>query len=51
MSNIKVLIEQELKDFVYFMVEKGYTLRLEKEHSTITYDLLQKYINEYLENF
>jgi hypothetical protein len=49
MSDIKVLIEKELKDFIDFMVMKGYTLRLGKEHSIITYEILQKYINEYLE--
>lgn len=51
MNNIKTLIEQELKDFVDFMVEKGYTLRLDEEHSSITYEILQEYIGEYLERF
>ena len=49
MSNIKVLIEQELKDFVDFLFTKGYSLRLDEEHSVITYEILQQYIDEYLE--
>jgi len=48
MNNIKVLIDQELKDFIDFLSEKGYLLRLEKEHSVITYEILQQYIDEYL---
>lgn len=49
MSDIKILLEQEFKDFIEFLIEKGYTLRLEKGHSAITYEILQEYIDEYLE--
>jgi hypothetical protein len=49
MSEIKILITQELKDFIDFIGEKGYVLKLDKKHSSITFDILQKYIDEYLE--
>ena len=51
MSDIKILIDKEIKDFVEFMKNNDYVLRLEEEHSTITKEILQKYIDEYLESF
>ncbi len=49
MSDIKILIEREILDFIKFMTSKEYCLRNEKEHSEITEELLQDYIDEYLE--
>jgi phosphoribosyl-ATP pyrophosphohydrolase len=49
MNEIKKLIGQEIRDFIIFMSEKEYTLRLFEEHSAITQEILEKYIEEYLE--
>jgi hypothetical protein len=51
MSDIKFLIEKELKDFVDFLAEKKYILSTEMDYSKITPSILQELINEYLENF
>lgn len=49
MNEIKKLIGQEIRDFIVFMASKEYALRLFKEHSIITEEILNKYIDEYLE--
>jgi len=49
MNDIRMLIEQQLKDFIDFLAERKYFLLSEKEHSRITFKILQELINEYME--
>ena len=49
MSDIRMLVEIEILGFIDFLNEKGYFLRNNTdEHSTITYEILKKYMHEYL---
>ena len=48
MSDIKILVEQEILGFVDFAGEKGYFLRNDDEHVRITYEILLKLVREYL---
>lgn len=47
--SINLLIKSKLVDFALFMGQKDYLFRLEKEHSKLTSEDLEKYIEEYLE--
>jgi hypothetical protein len=46
---MNLLIKSKIVDFIFFMGQKDYIFRLEKEHSKLTTEELEKYLKEYLE--